>query len=130
MFAGEERVKVVAKMGIMLVGDVGKEMRRRWGLLDSQAKEKYETAFTRDKARYAEEMKSYQPSQQFLEMKAKQALVKKEDDMKTGGTENEKYFSFLLSSWMEEVQWGPRRCMKLYVCSGPGVRWVPTRRRK
>ena len=99
MFAGEERVKVVAKMGIMPVGDVGKEMRRRWGLLDSQAKEKYETAFTRDKARYKKEMKSNQPSQQFLEMKAKQALVKKEDNMKTGRTENEKYFSFLLSSW-------------------------------
>ena len=86
-------------MGSTSVGDVGKEMGRRWGLLDSQAKEKYETAFTRDKARYKKEMKSNQPSQQFLEMKAKQALVKKEDDMKTGRTENEKYFSFLLSSW-------------------------------
>ena len=67
-------------------------------MMNSQAKEKYEIAFTRDKARYKEEMMNYQPSQQFLEMKAKQAQFKKEDDMKTVGTENENYFSVLLSS--------------------------------
>ena len=65
-------------------------MGRRWGLLDSQAKLKYEAAFTSDKARYEEEMKNYQPSQQFLEMKAKEIKIK---------TEVDNYFSFLLSSW-------------------------------
>ena len=45
----------------------------------SQAKEKYLIAFTRDKARYKEEMMNYQPSQQFLELKAKQAQFKKEE---------------------------------------------------
>ena len=41
MFAREERRKVLAEMGNMVVGEVGKEMGRRWGLMDQQAKEKY-----------------------------------------------------------------------------------------
>ena len=96
MFAGEERKKVVAEMGKMAVGDVGKEMGRRWGLLDQHLKEEYVAAYQKDKARYEEEMKNYQPSQQFLEMKAKR-LEKEAAKAKDTGMEN--YFTFLLSSW-------------------------------
>ena len=93
MFAREERRKVLAEMGNMVVGEV-KEMGRRWGLMDQQAKEKYEAAYQRDKVRYEEEMRNYQPSQQFLDMKAKHDMLKKGTD---GGLE--KYFTFLSSEW-------------------------------
>jgi len=96
VFAGEERKKVVAEMGNMAVGDMGKEMGRRWGLLDQQSKEEYVAAYQKDKARYEEEMKNYQPSQEFLQMKAKRM---KKEAAKTTETGMEDYFSFLLSSW-------------------------------
>ena len=96
VLAGEERKKVVAEMGNMAVGEVGKEMGRRWGLLDQQSKEEFVAAYQKDKTRYEEEMKNYQPSQQFLEMKAKR-LEKEAAKAKDTGMEN--YFTFLLSSW-------------------------------
>ena len=38
--------------------------------MDQQEK-KYEDAFKKDKAKYEEEMKTYQPSQQFLDTKVR-----------------------------------------------------------
>ena len=42
-------------------------------MLDKDRKGRYETIHMDAKARYKEEIKSYQPSQQFLEKKAEQA---------------------------------------------------------
>ena len=92
-------------MGNIGVGEVGKEMGRRWGQLDEEGKEKYKAAFLKDKARYEEERKNYQPSEQFLEMKAEQAKRQK----KQAGVETvmEKYFSFLLASWRKVSEENP-----------------------
>ena len=89
LFVTEERTKVVADMGSMVaIGEVGKEMGRRWGLMDQQEKLKYEDAYKKDKARYEEEMKTYQPSQQFLDRKVRH------DDMKAEIAMG-KYFAYL-----------------------------------
>ena len=96
VFAREEREKVVAEMGEMPVGAVWKEMDRRWGLLDQQSKERFETAYQKDKTRYEEEMKNYQPSQEFLELKAKSL---KEQATMMSETGVDEYFSIVLSSW-------------------------------
>ena len=82
-------------------------------MLDQQSKEKFEAAYQKDKARYEEEMKNYQPSQHFLEMKA-EWMEKQAAKLTETGMEN--YFTFLLSSWRKvsgensnlgakEVQW-------------------------
>jgi len=105
MFAAEERAKVVAEMGNLGLGQVGKEMGRRWSVLDTQTKEKYEAAYMTDKARYEEEKKIYQPSQQFLEMKAEQ--VKKQKEHVGTETNMEKYFSYLLNSWRKVSEENP-----------------------
>ena len=72
-FGDEERPRVREKLGNISVGEVGKELGRRWAVLDKDRKGRYETIHMEAKARYEEEMKSYQPSQQFLEKKAEQA---------------------------------------------------------
>ena len=93
LFVKEERPKVVAEMGsTVAIGEVGKEMGRRWGLMDQEEKKKFEDAYKEDKARYDEEMKTYQPSQQFLDKKVKH------DDMKAEVAMG-KYFAYLQSTW-------------------------------
>jgi len=102
LFAKEERIKVINEMGKLATGDVGKEMGKRWGLMDQQERKKYEDAYMKDKARYVAEMKAYQPSQQFLDMKAKHDLAKREDDQHI-----EKYFSYVLANWRKISQESP-----------------------
>ena len=101
LFVTEERTKVVADMGSMVaIGEVGKEMGRRWGLMDQQEKLKYEDAYKKDKARYEEEMKTYQPSQQFLDRKVRHDDMKAEIAMGT-------YFAYLQSNWRKIVSENP-----------------------
>ena len=71
-FSGEERPKVIAELGNISVGQVSKEIGRRWAELDKDKIEKYEVASAKGKARYLNDMKNYQPSKQFLEKKAEQ----------------------------------------------------------
>ena len=98
LFADEERPKVMAELGNISVGEVGKEMGRRWAELDKDKKGKYETIQAKAKAKYEEEMKNYQPSKEFLEMKAEQ------DRKRLTGTEHmAEYFSFLKDNWMKVV---------------------------
>ena len=73
--------------------------------MDQEGKEKFKAVFLKDKARYEEEMKNYQPSEQFLERKAEQAKRQKEQTGK--GTALEKYFSFLLTSWRKVSEENP-----------------------
>jgi len=61
-------------------------------------KEKYAKAYNVDKARYEEEMKTYQPSKQFLDMKVKHDMAAMQGG-EGSGTAMEKYFSFLQSNW-------------------------------
>jgi hypothetical protein len=98
LFAGEERPKVMAELGNISVGEVGKEMGRRWAVLDKDNKEKYETAHMEAKVRYEQEKKNYQPSQEFLVKKAEQ--IRKQQDL-VGTGDMGKYFSFLQENWMK-----------------------------
>ena len=73
----KERTKIYADMGsTVAIGEVGKEIGRIWGLMDQQEKMEYEDAYKQDKARCDEEMKSYQPSQQFLDTKVRHDYMK------------------------------------------------------
>ena len=92
LFGEEERPRVREKLGNISVGEVEKELGRRWAVLDKDRKGRYETIHMEAKARYEEEMKSYQPSQQFLEKKAEQASVGIAD-----------YFNFLEKKWVPVV---------------------------
>ena len=72
-------------------------------------------------------MKSHQPAQPAV---PKQEQVQKEDDMENGGTENEKYFSFLLYSWGnysgESPSLGEKEVQEMMWAKGRG----PSRKRK
>ena len=68
--------------------------------MDQQEKKKYEDAYMEDKARYEEEMKTYRPSQQFLDTKVKHNMKAAENAM-------EKYFSYLQSNWRKIVSENP-----------------------
>ena len=75
-----------------------------WGVLDQQSKERYKTAYQKEKARYGEEMQNYQPSQQVLELKAK-SLKEEAAMMKESGVDE--YFSIILSSWGKDSEENP-----------------------
>ena len=92
LFGEEERPRVMAELGNISVGEVAKELGRRWAVLDKDRKAMYETIHMEAKARYEEVMKNYQPSQQFLEKKAAHASE--------GMAE---YFNFLKKNWTTVV---------------------------
>jgi len=111
LFVRDERAKVVAEMGSMVaIGEVGKEMGKRWGLMGQLEKSKYVEAYNEDKARYEEEMKTYQPSKQFLDMKVKHDMAMQGGDKSE--TTMEKYFSFLESNWRKISSENPGLCAK------------------
>eukprot|EP00092_Neocalanus_flemingeri_P090543 GFUD01114700.1.p1 GENE.GFUD01114700.1~~GFUD01114700.1.p1 ORF type:complete len:293 (-),score=117.01 GFUD01114700.1:159-1037(-) len=114
LFAGEERPRVMAELGNISVGEVGNEMGRRWARLDKAGKEKYEVAHREAKARYTEETKNYQPSQQFLEKKAEEDRKQKK---KIESGEMEDYFSFVQENWRkvgeEHVKVGPKEVQQI-----------------
>ena len=88
-------------MGNISVWKVGKELGRRWALLDEDSKGKYETAHMEDKTRYEQEKENYQPSKEFLEKKAE--LVRKTQEVAQSGVMVE-YFSFLQENWRKVVE--------------------------
>jgi len=92
---------VVAELGNISVGEVGRELGRRWALLDQDSKGKYETAHMEDKTRYEQEKENYQPSKEFLEKKAD--LARKSQGVAESGDMVE-YFSFLEENWRKVVE--------------------------
>ena len=100
-FSGEERPKVIAELGNISVGQVSKEIGRRWAELDKDKIEKYEVASAKAKARYLNDMKNYQPSKQFLEKKAEQV---KNQQKKVVSWEMGEYFLFVQRKWMKVVK--------------------------
>jgi len=95
LYAKAERPKIVAELGNISVGEVGKELGRRWALLDVDSKGKYETAYREEKVRYEKEKENYQPSTWFLDQK------KDFEERKAGReiSDMEEYFSFLQENW-------------------------------
>lgn len=58
-FCNDERPKVKDSMPEASVGEVAKELGRRWNAISSDVKSKYEALAAKDKARYEKEMKGY-----------------------------------------------------------------------
>lgn len=58
-FCNDERPKVKATMPDSTVGDVAKELGRRWNECTEDQKSKYEALAAKDKARYEKELKAY-----------------------------------------------------------------------
>ena len=61
---------MMAELGNISIGEIGKEIGKRWSSLDKDMKEKYKNVYMKAMAMYQVEMKNYLPSQQFLEKKA------------------------------------------------------------
>jgi len=58
-FCNDERPKVKEAMPDTSVGEVAKELGRRWNAINPDLKTKYEALAAKDKARYEKEMKGY-----------------------------------------------------------------------
>jgi len=58
-FCHDERPKVRSANPKFTVGDVAKELGKKWGTTSSSAKAKYEAMAAKDKARYAKESAAY-----------------------------------------------------------------------
>jgi len=58
-FCNDERPKVRVTMPDSSVGDVAKELGRRWADVGAQVKSKYEALAAKDKARYEKDIKAY-----------------------------------------------------------------------
>merc|ERR1712181_175819 len=79
-------------------GQVMTELGKRWGALDTDEKAVYELESKKEKERYEEEMKVYQPSEEFLKKKANL------ESSKAGCSsqqQTEEYFTFLLMHWRQ-----------------------------
>ena len=59
------------------IGDIGKELGRRWADMDQESKAKWEEKAKEAKAKYEEAMKNYSPSDEFLRGKAEHEEAKK-----------------------------------------------------
>ena len=107
-FSMAERVKIKEDLGNLSVAEVGKELGRRWTELNVESKAVYELASKQAKQRFDEEMKSYQPSEEFIkkkaEIEARSASVAAESSAVSVRTV-EAYFAFLFSNW-RQVQSG------------------------
>merc|ERR1719516_452504 len=75
IFSGEERAQVLTDLGNLSMGEVSSELGRRWASLAPELKAKFEEKSMRERERYAEEMKDYTPSKDFLEAKSRQESV-------------------------------------------------------
>ena len=94
-FSQEQRPVVMAELGNISVAEVGKELGKRWAALEKETKSKYENMVVEAKARYEEEMKTYQPSQEFLE---KRAVHNRKNEQKASKLASQ-YFSFVDQNW-------------------------------
>jgi len=66
-FSNEERSKVVAANPDFKVGDIAKELGRRWGECDQATRAKYESLAAQDRQRYEKEKHAYSMQQRAAE---------------------------------------------------------------
>ena len=95
LFAREERSKILADVGAISVGEMGKELGRRWGRLGEEERDRFNQMARKDSERYREEMKTYQPSELFLQKKAASAKIV----VDAPAPAMEEYFQFLSTRW-------------------------------
>jgi len=126
IFCSKERQSVQKELGCMDKGQVMTELGKRWGALDTDAKAVYELESKKEKERYEEEMKVYQPSEEFLKKKA---------DIESGKAgcssqqQTEEYFTFLLMHWRQVAHSKPNnsgwetqeKVWQMWLAQGPPV---------
>merc|ERR1711971_49469 len=98
IFCSKERQSVQKELGCMDKGQVMTELGKRWGALDTDAKAVYELESKKEKERYEEEMKVFQPSEEFLKKKAD---LEKSKAGSSSQQQTEEYFTFLLMHWRQ-----------------------------
>jgi hypothetical protein len=121
IFSKQERMKIVSDLGNLSMGEVAKELGKRWNGLDAESKAEFEAASNEDKERYKEEMKSYKPSEEFLRKKAEKknslapvlVAAPGPGEESLGGYSVEAYFAFLFSNWSRVRDSHPTESPKL-----------------
>ena len=69
-FSMKERPRVEEELGSRRLVEVGKELGRRWAVLDPGARAAFLLQATRDRQRFEEEMRSYRTSKEELQVEA------------------------------------------------------------
>merc|ERR1739838_681232 len=69
LFSDDMRPTIREELGNLLLGNMGKELGRRWGEIGDDVKVKYTEAHAALKEEYEKEMENYSPSIDFLELK-------------------------------------------------------------
>ena len=70
LFTQEDPPKILVEMGAIPVGELGRELGRRWGRLEKEVKNRYDHVARKDREMYKKEMETYNPSPLFLQKKA------------------------------------------------------------
>ena len=99
-FSVSERPKIIAELGPQSPAEIGKELGRRWAELDPESKAEYERVSKASKEKFEEEMKNYQPSEEFLRKKAEMEARAGEVTSSSLYTPSN-YFTFLFNTWRE-----------------------------
>lgn len=86
-FSNDERPKVKESMPDATVGDIAKELGRRWNEVSSEVRSKYEALAAKDKARYEKEVKAYKVKKSKATAPSKGK--KKDDSDEESGEEEE-----------------------------------------
>ena len=98
IFCRKERQNVQKELACTDKGQVMSELGKRWAALDADAKAVFELESKKEKERYEEEMKVYQPSEEFLKKKADLESAKAGCSSEQ---QTEEYFTFLLMHWRQ-----------------------------
>ncbi|KFM80844.1 High mobility group protein DSP1, partial [Stegodyphus mimosarum] len=86
-FSNDERPKVKESMPDSTVGDIAKELGRRWNEISPEVRSKYEALAAKDKARYMKEVKAYKGKKP--KAAPSKASKKKNDSDEESGEEEE-----------------------------------------
>ncbi|KFM75735.1 High mobility group protein DSP1, partial [Stegodyphus mimosarum] len=86
-FSNDERPKVKESMPDSTVGDITKELGRRWNEISPEVRSKYEALAAKDKARYMKEVKAYKGKKP--KAAPSKASKKKNDSDEESGEEEE-----------------------------------------
>lgn len=88
-FCNDERGKVKGANPEYGVGDIAKELGRRWADADPESKAKYEAMAEKDKARYEREMTAYKMTKNNPQIQAPVPDPEEEDEEEEDGDEDE-----------------------------------------
>jgi len=95
LFSDDMRPTIREELGNLSLGNMGKELGRRWGEIGDDVKIKYTEAHAALKEEYEREMENYSPSNDFLELK--EAHDKENQNSKE--TDVMDYFNFVGQNW-------------------------------